>query len=135
MQPLQICIGPIIRIGRESWCLPYAGFFSNPSNKILKLLFTHLYYELWFPHFESAMLSWSVPLLYTGSWKSDKKSPQPNIKLWRSQNANKGTVNENTLIDLEKCRPHTQTILVTLNNLTRACILYIFVSFQRFFTI
>ena len=29
MQPLQICIGPIIRIGRESWCLPYAGFLSN----------------------------------------------------------------------------------------------------------
>ena len=28
MQQLQICIGPIIRIGRESWCLPYAGFFS-----------------------------------------------------------------------------------------------------------
>ena len=27
MQPLQICIGPNIRIGRESWCLPYAGFF------------------------------------------------------------------------------------------------------------
>ena len=27
MQPFQICIGPIIRIGRESWCLPYAGFF------------------------------------------------------------------------------------------------------------
>ena len=27
-QPLQICIGPSIRIGRESWCLPYAGFFS-----------------------------------------------------------------------------------------------------------
>ena len=27
-QPLQICIGPTIRIGRESWCLPYAGFFS-----------------------------------------------------------------------------------------------------------
>ena len=26
MQPLQICIGPIIRIGRESWCLLYAGF-------------------------------------------------------------------------------------------------------------
>ena len=26
MQLLQICIGPIIRIGRESWCLPYAGF-------------------------------------------------------------------------------------------------------------
>ena len=30
MQPLQICIGPIIRIGRESWCLPYAGFFKHP---------------------------------------------------------------------------------------------------------
>ena len=29
MQPLQICIGPIIRIGRESWCLPYAGFFQS----------------------------------------------------------------------------------------------------------
>ena len=27
MQPLQICIGPTIRIGRESWCLLYAGFF------------------------------------------------------------------------------------------------------------
>ena len=27
MQPLQICIGPIIRIGRESWCLLYAEFF------------------------------------------------------------------------------------------------------------
>ena len=26
MQPLENCIGPIIRIGRESWCLPYAGF-------------------------------------------------------------------------------------------------------------
>ena len=26
MQPLKICIGPTIRIGRESWCLPYAGF-------------------------------------------------------------------------------------------------------------
>ena len=24
MQPLQICIGSTIRIGRESWCLPYA---------------------------------------------------------------------------------------------------------------
>ena len=33
MQPLQICIGPIIRIGRESWCLPYAGFFNRgPAN-------------------------------------------------------------------------------------------------------
>ena len=27
MQPLQNCIGPAIRIGRESWCLPYAGYF------------------------------------------------------------------------------------------------------------
>ena len=26
-QPLQNCIGPTIRIGRESWCLPYAGVF------------------------------------------------------------------------------------------------------------
>ena len=29
MQPLQICIGPTIRIGRESWCLPYAGFLGH----------------------------------------------------------------------------------------------------------
>ena len=29
MQPLQICIRPIIRIGREMLCLPYAGFFVN----------------------------------------------------------------------------------------------------------
>ena len=27
MQPLQICIGSTICNGRESWCLPYAGFF------------------------------------------------------------------------------------------------------------
>ena len=27
MRPLQICIGPTVRIGRENWCLPYAGFF------------------------------------------------------------------------------------------------------------
>ena len=26
-QPLQNCIGPTIRIGREIRCLPYAGFF------------------------------------------------------------------------------------------------------------
>ena len=26
MQPLQNCIGPTIRIGREIRCLPYAGF-------------------------------------------------------------------------------------------------------------
>ena len=27
MQLLQNCIRPTIRIIRESWCLPYAGFF------------------------------------------------------------------------------------------------------------
>ena len=27
MQLLQNCIGPTIRIGQESWCLLYAGFF------------------------------------------------------------------------------------------------------------
>ena len=35
MQPLQICIGTTIRIGRESWCLPYAGFFFD---KVIKLV-------------------------------------------------------------------------------------------------
>ena len=36
MQPLQICIGPIIRIGRENWCLPYAGFFKPfPKNALV----------------------------------------------------------------------------------------------------
>ena len=34
MQPLQICIGPIIRIGRESWCLPYTGFFQDSSPNV-----------------------------------------------------------------------------------------------------
>ena len=54
MQPLQICIGPIIRIGRESWCLPYAGFFvtvkafpaDTPSiasgNKLPEQLMSHV---------------------------------------------------------------------------------------------
>ena len=32
MQPLQICIGPTILIGRESWCLPYAGFLNIHLN-------------------------------------------------------------------------------------------------------
>ena len=36
MQPLQICIGPIIRIGQESWCLPYAGFFFKCLEKFQK---------------------------------------------------------------------------------------------------
>ena len=30
--PLQICIGPTIRIARESWCLPYAEFFFETLN-------------------------------------------------------------------------------------------------------
>ena len=34
MYPLKICIDPTIRIGRESWCLLYAGFFSLSFNKI-----------------------------------------------------------------------------------------------------
>ena len=39
MQPLQICIGPTIRIGRESWGLPYAGFFClTIKNPILAIL-------------------------------------------------------------------------------------------------
>ena len=29
MQPLKICIGPTIRIGPESWCLPYVGFLEK----------------------------------------------------------------------------------------------------------
>ena len=29
MQPLENCIGPTIRIGREILCLPYAGFFKE----------------------------------------------------------------------------------------------------------
>ena len=32
-QPLQNCIGPTIRIGREILCLPYAGFFKLHSFK------------------------------------------------------------------------------------------------------
>ena len=36
MQPLQICIGPIIRIGRETWCLPYAGFLKPETNYYFK---------------------------------------------------------------------------------------------------
>ena len=41
MQPLQICIGPTIRIGRESWCLPYAGFFRSIS-ALLLFSYTHV---------------------------------------------------------------------------------------------
>ena len=39
MQPLQICIGPTIRIGQESWCLSYAGFFGTDS--LLKVFETN----------------------------------------------------------------------------------------------
>ena len=38
MQPLQYCIGPTIRIGREILCLPYAGFL-------------YIYYKGWEPTF------------------------------------------------------------------------------------
>ena len=38
MQPLQNCIGPTIRIGREILCLPYAGFFFSPIKKFVNLL-------------------------------------------------------------------------------------------------
>ena len=33
MEPLQICIGPTIRIARESWCLPYMRYF-NKNQKV-----------------------------------------------------------------------------------------------------
>ena len=33
MQPLQNCIGPTIRIGREILCLPYAAFLHNASER------------------------------------------------------------------------------------------------------
>ena len=33
MQPLQICIGPTIRIGQEIWCLLYAGFFGKRQSE------------------------------------------------------------------------------------------------------
>ena len=29
-----MCIGPTIRIGRESWCLPYAGFLIDAYPKL-----------------------------------------------------------------------------------------------------
>ena len=31
---LQNCIAPTIRIGRESWCLPYAGFWCRKPGQI-----------------------------------------------------------------------------------------------------
>ena len=42
-QPLQICIGPAIRIGQESWCLPYVGFF-----------------RVLMPRWEMALLLWDL---------------------------------------------------------------------------
>ena len=39
MQPLQICIGPSIRIDQESWCLPYAGFLLLTLKK--KYIYIH----------------------------------------------------------------------------------------------
>ena len=48
MQPFQICIGPIIRIGRESWCLPYAGFLYSEiqSSKLTCILLVE-FIRLW----------------------------------------------------------------------------------------
>ena len=37
-QPLDICIGPTIRISREGWCLPYAGFFFDKSRNLSKIV-------------------------------------------------------------------------------------------------
>ena len=42
MKPLQNCIGPTIRIGREILCLPYAGFFCNYLVKYVKILSFYL---------------------------------------------------------------------------------------------
>ena len=39
MQPPQICIGPTIRIDRESWCLPYAGFFYLLVGNVMSILY------------------------------------------------------------------------------------------------
>ena len=41
MQPVQNCIGPTIRIGREILCLPYAGFLLK-SFFIGAIICTHL---------------------------------------------------------------------------------------------
>ena len=59
MQPLQIYIGPIIRIGRESWCLPYAGFFHHFSlnQRFSQGVITHVLFSLpinFFPGLSSA---------------------------------------------------------------------------------
>ena len=58
MQPLQNCIGPTIRIGREILCLPYAEFFtvhlislkqtalSNTLMHFTAFLFNNLFYTI-----------------------------------------------------------------------------------------
>ena len=38
-QLLEICIGPTIHNGRESWCLPYAGFFQLVSSLQSSILY------------------------------------------------------------------------------------------------
>ena len=43
MQPLQNCIGPTIRIGREILCLPYAGFFKTIQNRLHFKYYFHKY--------------------------------------------------------------------------------------------
>ena len=41
-QLLQNCIGPTIRIGRESWCLPYAGFFFSKKSHFQKFQYSFI---------------------------------------------------------------------------------------------
>ena len=41
MQPLQNCIGPTIRIGREILCLPYAGFKKKIIKNAVNFLMTY----------------------------------------------------------------------------------------------
>ena len=49
MLPLQICIGSTIRIGRESWCLPYVGFFcENHVLEEILIFFANIYYFDWY---------------------------------------------------------------------------------------
>ena len=38
MQTHHICIGPTIRISRESLCLPYAAFFKDKSRNLSKIV-------------------------------------------------------------------------------------------------
>ena len=45
MQPLQICIGPTIRIGRESWCLPYAEFLIIRVENIVEAMHYQMFQD------------------------------------------------------------------------------------------